>query len=76
MSCEFSFITNSNEPRTLNKLVGDRNASRVLASIYHSYLLDGTFWNHAEDIISTYFEDADEENVKRMIKLEHDKDKE
>jgi len=47
-----------------------------VASIYHGYLLNGTFWDHADDIISTFFEDGDEENVKKMIKLEHEKNKE
>ncbi len=75
VTCVYAYVKNI-EPLALNRLIGDRGASKVVASIYHGYLLNGTFWDHADDIISTFFEDSDEENVKKMIKLEHEKNKE
>ena len=74
VKCTFGYI--NSEPRTLNKHIGDRNASRAVASICHDCLLDGTFWDHADDIVSACFEDADEENAKKLIKLEHEKNME
>ena len=49
-------------------VVGDNNASKIIAETYQDYIEDGTFWESADDIIATYFDNTiDPERVKKMI---------
>ncbi len=72
VTCAWAF-NRSSHARILNKAVGTRGACKVVAIMYHEYLVNGTFWEHADDIISTFFEDANEDVVKKTIKFEHEK---
>ena len=52
----------------MNAVVGDNNAARFIAASYGDYIKDGTFWESADDVIATYFDESiDSERVKKMI---------
>ncbi len=55
--CGFAYIENG-KPKYMNVVIGNNNASRIIAQIYQSYIEDETFWESAEDIIATYFNDT------------------
>ena len=66
--CNFAYIEND-EPEYLNAVVGDNNASKILAQTYQDFIEDETFWESADEIIETYFDDnIDPERVKKMIR--------
>ena len=65
--CRYAYIEND-QPKYLNEVVGDNNASKIIAQTYQHYIKDGTFWDSADDIIATYFDDTiDPGRVKKMI---------
>ena len=50
-------------------MVGYNNASKIIAQTYQDYIEDGTFWESADEIIETYFDDSiDPELVKKKIR--------
>ena len=52
----------------MNKVLGDRNAARIVADIYQGHIEDGIFWDVADDIIAHFFDDSiDHEVAKKMI---------
>ena len=66
--CNFAYIEND-EPEYLNAVVGDNNASKIIAQTYQDFIEDGTFWESADEIIETYFDDnIDPDRVKKMIR--------
>ena len=66
--CRFAFINNE-EPEYLNAVVGDNNAARIIAASYEDYIKDGTFWESADDVIATYFDESiGSARVKKMIR--------
>ena len=66
--CRFAFINNE-EPEYLNAVIGDNNAARIIAETYQDYIEDGTFWETADDVIATYFDESiGSERVKKMIR--------
>ena len=56
ISCIFAYIENE-EPKYFNKVMGDSNAAKIIAQMYHPYLHDDSFWDNAEEIIGTHFSD-------------------
>ena len=66
--CNFAYIEND-QPKYLNAVVGDNNASKIIAQTYQDYIEDGSFWDDADEIIETYFDDSiDPELVKKKIR--------
>ena len=66
--CRFAYIEND-QPKYLNTVVGDNDASKNTSQTYQDYIEDGTFWESADEIIETYFDDnIDPERVKKMIR--------
>ena len=65
--CNYAYIEND-QPKYLNAVVGDNNASKIITQTYQDYIEDGTFWEGADEIIETYFDDSiDPELVKKKI---------
>ena len=68
----FAYCKNDEE-EYLNKIVGDKSASEVVARMYGPYIADGSFEEQSDDIIATYFKDADAGEVAKMITFAHKK---
>ena len=68
----FAYCKNDEE-EYLNKIVGDKSASEVVARMYGPYIADGSFEEQSDDIIATYFKDADAGEVAKMITFAHEK---
>ena len=52
----------------MNAVVGDNNAAKTITKSYQDYIEDGTFWESADDIIATYFDESiDTKRAEKMI---------
>ena len=52
----------------MNVVVGNNNAAKIIAKSYQDYIEDGTFWESADDIIATYFDESiDTKRAEKMI---------
>ena len=72
MVCRFAYIEND-EPEYLNAVVGDNNASKIIAKTFQNYIEDGKFWNNVDEIIATYFDDTiDPARVRKMVQYASD----
>ena len=68
----FAYCKNDGE-EYLNKIVGDKSASEVVARLYEPYIADGSFYEQAKDIIAIYFEEVDAGEMTKKITLAHEK---
>ena len=65
--CRFAFINNE-DPEYLNAVIGDNNTAKIIVQTFQDYIQDGTFWESADGIIATYFDESiDNDMVKKMI---------
>ena len=55
MDCSYGYTENEDQPKYLNKVLGDRNAARIVADIYQGHIEDGTFGDVADDIIAKIY---------------------
>ena len=50
----------------MNTVVSDNNASKIITETFQDYIEDETFWESADYVIRTYFDDTvDPERVRR-----------
>ena len=55
--CRYAYINNE-QAEYLNVVVGNNNTAKIIAKSYQDYIEDGTFWESADDIIATYFDES------------------
>ena len=69
MNYSYGYTENEDQPKYLNKVLGDRNAARIVADIYQGHIEDGTFWDVADDVVAQKCDGSiDHEVAKKMVR--------
>ena len=58
MACSCEHPENKYVPKYLNKVLGDKNAERVIVDMYQEHIGSGSFGEVADDIIAGYFDNS------------------
>ena len=56
-SASFAYL-NNDVPGYLNKVIGGKSVTEVVAQLFSPYIVDGSFYDQSKEVIATYFKDA------------------
>ena len=65
ITCIYAYMANKTKTKKLNEVIGNNGASKALAILFHDQLEDGSFKSMSSEIIPTYYNEC---NVDEMTK--------